>query len=114
VGTQTVWIVFIAWLALSKYGAIRLGKDTDRPEHSNLAYFSMLFSAGIAVGVYYWGVSEPMYYYRGGKLYKPGFLNDDQRAQQARPPPLPSYLTQCINSMVSESQLPHKTVNLLF
>mmetsp|Transcript_30151 Transcript_30151/g.71391 ORF Transcript_30151/g.71391 Transcript_30151/m.71391 type:complete len:487 (+) Transcript_30151:79-1539(+) len=83
VATQSVWIAFIAWLALSKYGNIRLGKDSDRPEHSNLAYFSMLFSAGIAVGVYYWGVSEPMYYYRGGRLFKPGFLNDDQRAQQA-------------------------------
>ena len=47
----------------------------------------MLFSAGIAVGVYYWGVSEPMYYYRAGRLYKPGFLNDDQRAQQAQPRP---------------------------
>ncbi|KAJ1486024.1 hypothetical protein T484DRAFT_1791271 [Baffinella frigidus] len=30
VGTQTIWIVFIAWLALSKYGTIRLGKDSDR------------------------------------------------------------------------------------
>lgn len=40
-------------------------------------------SCGIGVGLYYWGVSEPMYYYRSGALYKPGFQNDDQRAQMA-------------------------------
>lgn len=83
VGSQTVWVIFIVWLAVSKYGNIKLGKDHEKPEHSNIAYFAMLFACGIAVGVYYWGVSEPIYYYRGGKLYKPGFYNDDQRAQQA-------------------------------
>ena len=46
----------------------------------------MLFACGIGVGVYYFGVSEPMYYYRAGsenRLFKLPFDNDDQRAQQA-------------------------------
>ena len=79
--SQNVWTFFLFYVAFSKYGNIKLGKDHEKPEHSNIAYFAMLFACGIAVGVYYWGVSEPIYYYRGGKLYKPGFYNDDQRAQ---------------------------------
>ena len=47
----------------------------------------MLFSCGIGVGIYYFGVSEPMYYYRAGygnALWKIPMNNDDDRAQQAR------------------------------
>merc|ERR1740138_1911031 len=48
----------------------------------------MLFTCGIAVGLYFYGVAEPVYYYRtpwNNPLAKPGFhyKNDDQRAQQA-------------------------------
>ena len=48
--------------------------------------FTMLFACGMGVGIYYWGVSEPMNYYRAGyqnRLFKLAFDNDDQRAQQA-------------------------------
>ena len=47
----------------------------------------MLFSCGIGIGFFYWGVSEPMYYYRAAwdnPLFKTPFQNDDQRAQQVR------------------------------
>ncbi|EPZ59113.1 BCCT transporter family protein [[Clostridium] sordellii ATCC 9714] len=40
-------VIFAIFLAFSKYGNIRLGKDTDRPEFSNLSWFSMLFGAGM-------------------------------------------------------------------
>jgi len=44
----------------------------------------MLFACGIGIGLYYYGVSEPMYYYRGyPNMQKPFNMNDDQRAQQA-------------------------------
>tara|TARA_B110000093_G_scaffold175592_1_gene210098 strand:- start:2176 stop:2574 length:399 start_codon:yes stop_codon:yes gene_type:complete len=43
----------------------------------------MLFSCGIGVGIYYWGVSEPVYHYRGGAVYKIPVQNDDDRAQVA-------------------------------
>jgi choline/glycine/proline betaine transport protein len=39
---------------------LRLGKDEDRPEFSYLAWFSMLFSAGLASGILYWGTAEPI------------------------------------------------------
>ncbi|WP_373599117.1 BCCT family transporter [Paraclostridium bifermentans] len=51
---------FAAFLAFSKYGNIRLGKDTDRPEFSNLSWFSMLFGAGMGIGLVFFGAAEPL------------------------------------------------------
>ena len=70
---------------MSKYGNIKLGKAHEKPEFNNISWFSMLFSCGIAVGVYTYGVAEPMAYYRGGyNLAGRGPLyNDDDRAQLA-------------------------------
>ena len=70
IGTQNVWAFFLLYVAFSKYGRLRLGRENERPEFGDVSWFAMLFSCGIGVGVYYWGVSEPMYYYRGGALSK--------------------------------------------
>ena len=83
IGTQNVWAFFLLYVAFSKYGRLRLGRENERPEFGDVSWFAMLFSCGIGVGVYYWGVSEPMYYYRGGALSKIPVLNDDDRAQMA-------------------------------
>jgi len=40
--------------------SVRLGKEDDRPEFSYLAWFSMLFSAGLASGLLFWGTAEPI------------------------------------------------------
>ncbi|MDU7905037.1 MAG: BCCT family transporter, partial [Peptostreptococcaceae bacterium] len=53
-------VIFAGFLIFSKYGNIRLGKDTDRPEFSNLSWFSMLFGAGMGIGLIFWGVAEPL------------------------------------------------------
>jgi len=88
IGTQDMWILFVLYIAYSKYGDIKLGKAHEKPEYDNFTWFAMLFSCGVAVGLYFYGVAEPMYYYRttyAQKLIKPGFHanNDDGRAQQA-------------------------------
>lgn len=57
------FIGFVLWLSFSKYGTIRLGQDDDRPEYSNFAWVSMLFSCGIGVGFIFWGVAEPIYHF---------------------------------------------------
>ncbi len=56
----TVMLVFSFWAALSKAGNIRLGRDTDRPEFSLFSWFSMLFAAGMGIGLVFSGVSEPL------------------------------------------------------
>ncbi|RNF39127.1 glycine betaine uptake BCCT transporter [Planococcus salinus] len=47
-------------IILSPYGKIRLGKDADRPEFSTFTWMSMLFSAGMGIGLVFYGASEPL------------------------------------------------------
>ncbi len=61
--TVTFFLVFALWLMFSRYGSIRLGSARERPEFSFLAWFSMLFSAGMGIGLVFWSIAEPIYYY---------------------------------------------------
>ena len=63
IGTQDAWFFFILVVYFSKYGKMKLGKDDEKPEYSDAAYFTMLFSAGIAIGLFYFGVAEPIQHY---------------------------------------------------
>lgn len=95
IGTNDAWCVFLIYLCFSRFGDIRLGKDNERPRYGNLTWFSMLFTCGVATGLYYFGASEPLYFYRQPKSWK-GYVgaydyavtktaveNDAQRATQA-------------------------------
>lgn len=57
------FLVFSLYLAFSKYGQIRLGADDDEPEYPNTTWFAMLFSAGMGIGLVFWGVAEPVSHY---------------------------------------------------
>jgi glycine betaine transporter len=63
--SATGFLVFSISLIFSRYGHIKLGKDDDQPEYSYLTWFAMLFSAGMGIGLVFWGVAEPMYHYYG-------------------------------------------------
>ena len=54
---------FLIYVMFSRYGLIKLGKDSDKPEYSNFAWLSMLFSCAMGVGLVFWGVAEPMNHY---------------------------------------------------
>jgi len=56
-------VLFCALLALSPLGKVRLGGSDARPEYSTLSWFSMMFAAGMGVGLLYWGVAEPVAQY---------------------------------------------------
>ncbi len=58
-----IFIVFLLIVGFSKFGDIRLGGTDARPEFSTLAWFSMLFSAGMGIGIIFWSVAEPMYHF---------------------------------------------------
>lgn len=51
------------YLMFSKHGSIRLGDDDSRPEFSNFSWFAMLFSAGVGIGLLFFGIAEPMFYF---------------------------------------------------
>lgn len=59
----TTFLVIMATLAFSKYGAIKLGADTDEPEFSTGSWVAMLFAAGMGSGLLFWGVAEPIYHF---------------------------------------------------
>lgn len=63
VWSVTIFVIFLLVLAFSKYGSIRLGDDDEQPEHSFFSWISMLFAAGMGIGLMYFGVAEPMSHY---------------------------------------------------
>ncbi|WP_227396445.1 BCCT family transporter [Jeotgalibacillus aurantiacus] len=54
------FVLFLLFLALTRYGRVRLGGDDDRPEYPFFTWIGMLFSAGFGVGLVFWGIAEPM------------------------------------------------------
>lgn len=61
---------FLIYVMFSRYGHIKLGKDLDKPEYSNFAWLSMLFSCAMGVGLVFWGVAEPMNHYASNPFTK--------------------------------------------
>ncbi len=58
----TFFVLFAFWLMLSRVGKIRLGPDSSRPEFSTGAWFAMLFTTGMGIGLVFYGVAEPTYH----------------------------------------------------
>ena len=60
VAITAFFVAFCLFLGFSRFGDIRLGRDDDRPEFSTPAWFSLLFAAGMGIGLVFYGVSEPL------------------------------------------------------
>jgi choline/carnitine/betaine transport len=58
--TSSAFVTFVIWLALSRYGKIPLGRDGEQPEFRTISWIAMMFSAGMGIGLMFYGVSEPM------------------------------------------------------
>lgn len=56
-------VLFAFFLAFSRYGDLKLGNEDDEPEFSMGSWFSMLFAAGMGIGLVFWGVAEPISHY---------------------------------------------------
>ncbi|MFC7402610.1 BCCT family transporter [Citricoccus sp. GCM10030269] len=54
------FIVVALVVCFSKFGKIRLGRDDEKPEFGVLSWFSMLFAAGMGIGLVFYGVGEPL------------------------------------------------------
>ncbi|UQA97661.1 BCCT family transporter [Streptomyces halobius] len=72
------FVIFAIWLAVSKYGRIILGKEGERPEFRTVSWIAMMFSAGMGIGLMFFGVSEPL-----GHFMRPPPGTDPQDAAQA-------------------------------
>ena len=60
------------FLIFSPYGKIRLGKDTDRPDFSTITWIAMLFSAGMGIGLVFYGAAEPLSHFVSPATEDPG------------------------------------------
>lgn len=58
-----IFLVLCVVIAVSRFGRIRLGKDDARPEFTDLAWIAMMFSAGMGIGLMFYGVGEPLTHY---------------------------------------------------
>jgi len=91
--TQNAWVLVIMYVLLrKKYANIKLGQPEDTPDYSDIVWFILMFTTSLGTGIFFFGVSEPMSYYRGDSglennktnmLAKMPFMNDDQRASMA-------------------------------
>ncbi len=59
----TGFVIFALYCGLSKIGTIRLGRDLEKPEYGFFAWLAMLFSAGMGIGLVFYGVAEPLSHY---------------------------------------------------
>ncbi len=61
--TASGFVVFVVYLAMSRYGRIPLGRDDEEPEFKTVSWVAMMFSAGMGIGLMFYGVSEPLEFY---------------------------------------------------
>ncbi len=68
--TVSFMLIVSILLVISPYGSIKLGRDDEEPEFSTISWLSMLFAAGMGVGLLYWGTAEPLTHFLIIKEYE--------------------------------------------
>lgn len=63
ISAVVVMLFACLYLMMSRFGSIKLGDDDSKPEFSNFSWFAMLFSAGVGIGLLFFGIAEPMFYF---------------------------------------------------
>ncbi len=68
---MSLMLLVSLFFLISPYGKIRLGKDTDRPEFSRVSWLAMLFSAGMGIGLVFYGAAEPLSHFANPATAEP-------------------------------------------
>jgi BCCT family betaine/carnitine transporter len=79
IGSANIFVVVCIVLAVSPLGRVRLGGTEAKPDYSYLSWFSMLFAAGMGIGLMFFGVSEPLSHFgsaMGGTVVENGVRTD--------------------------------------
>ncbi len=66
------FLVFCIWMAISRFGTIRLGGADAKPEFNYINWIAMLFSAGLGIGVIFYSVAEPILHLNSSALFEDG------------------------------------------
>ncbi len=59
----SLFVIFVLWVGIGRYGDIKLGKDDEKPEFGMVSWLAMLFAAGMGIGLVFWGVAEPLNFF---------------------------------------------------
>ncbi|WP_244504254.1 BCCT family transporter [Salibacterium halotolerans] len=59
----SLFVLVCLFIIVSPYGRIKLGKPDDKPDYNIVTWFAMLFSAGMGIGLVFWGAAEPIHHY---------------------------------------------------
>ncbi|MCE2569874.1 BCCT family transporter [Motilimonas eburnea] len=70
-----IFLIFIVCVMVSRLGDIKLGPDHSEPDYSNISWFSMLFSAGMGIGLMFFGVAEPVMHYLSPPVGDPATID---------------------------------------
>ncbi len=76
------FLVFVVGLAASRMGRIKLGPDHSEPDYSYPTWFSMLFAAGMGIGLMYFGVAEPVMHFSAPPVGDPGTVAAARQAMR--------------------------------
>ena len=77
------FIIAAVYFAFGKFGHIRLGGKDAKPEFSTFAWFTMLLSAGMGIGLMFWSVGEPMFHFSSPSPMFSGVVGGTPEAAQA-------------------------------
>lgn len=80
--SASFFLVFSLFLIFSKYGGIKLGRPNDKPEYSYITWFAMLFSAGMGIGLVFWGAAEPLSHFHNPPYGDPTTSDTAKTAMQ--------------------------------
>ncbi len=67
--TVNIVIICLVILCLTKYGKVKIGGKDSKIEYSNFSWYSMLFSAGMGIGLLFYGVAEPLSHFNQSEVY---------------------------------------------
>lgn len=81
-GVVAIFFVFVVYLGFSRFGTIRLGPDDSVPDYSYLSWFAMLFSAGMGIGLMFFGVAEPVTHFTSPPVGEGGDVEAARQAMQ--------------------------------
>ena len=77
-----VYVLFILGLCASRYGSVKLGPDDAEPDYSYTAWFAMLFSAGMGIGLLFYGVAEPVLHFTSPPVGEGGNVEAARKAME--------------------------------
>ncbi|TVR52723.1 MAG: BCCT family transporter [Puniceicoccaceae bacterium] len=76
------FLLFVTVLGFSRFGQIKLGPDHSTPDYTNLSWFAMLFSAGMGIGLMFFGVAEPLMHYVSPPVSQPETVDAAREAMR--------------------------------